>query len=131
MYRIIKKEKLLENVQKMGNLLSQGLTERLANHPNVGNIRGRGFFWGIEFVANKETQEPFPLSSDIAMGIAELGLAKQYGIAIYPGTGTVDGVNGDHVIVSPPYNTSADEIEEILSIIERLVNDFFRVKSKL
>lgn len=130
--KIIKEENLLENVQKMGDLLSRRLIERLAHHPNVGSIRGRGLFWGIEFVANKETQEPFPVTSNVAMGLAELGITPAYGIAVYPGTGTADGVNGDHIIVSPPYNSTADEIEEIVDIIARLVNNFFQVKlSKL
>lgn len=59
------------------------------------------------------------------MKITELGLYEPYGIAVYPGTGTVDGINGDHVIVSPPYNTTSEEILEIVDTIERLVTDFF------
>lgn len=131
MFKIIKEEKLLDNAQKMGKLLSQRLTESLSQHPHVGNIRGRGLFWGVELVANKETREPFPVSLGVAMGLAERGLTEAYGIAIYPGTGNADGVNGDHFIVSPPYNTTADEIEEIVSIIQRLVTDYFEVRAKL
>ncbi|KAI0132012.1 exocyst complex protein exo70 [Xylariales sp. AK1849] len=114
--RIIKEENLIENVRQMGDLLSRRLTEKLSSHPNVGSIRGRGLFWGIEFVATKSTKEPFPVTANVAMEIAELGLSEPYGIAIYPGTGTVDGINGDHVIVSPPYNSAADEIEEIVTL---------------
>ncbi|KAH8197107.1 hypothetical protein TruAng_008712 [Truncatella angustata] len=123
--KIIKEEKLLENVQTMGSLLSRRLIEGLSRHPNVGRISGRGLFWGIEFVANKETREPFPVASGVAMNMAELGLNEAYGIAIYPGTGTADGVRGDHVIISPAYNSTAEEVEEIASIFERLVTDFF------
>ncbi|KAI1846771.1 hypothetical protein JX265_014022 [Neoarthrinium moseri] len=126
--KIISQDHLLENVREMGKLLSEGLIRRLSSHPNVGNIRGRGLFWGIEFVSEQSTKKSFPNEAGVAMGIAELGLTESYGIAVYPGTGTVDGISGDHVIVSPPYNTTADEIEEIMSIIERLVNDYFKEK---
>jgi adenosylmethionine-8-amino-7-oxononanoate aminotransferase len=126
--RIIKSENLLNNVGRMGSLLSQLLTEQLSQHPNVGDVRGRGLFWGIEFVADKSTRQPFPAAANVAMGIAELGLGAPYGIAVYPGTGTVDGSNGDHVIVSPPYNVTEDVIRGIAAIIQRLVADYFVLK---
>jgi adenosylmethionine-8-amino-7-oxononanoate aminotransferase len=126
--KIIKEEKLMENVQKMGKLLSERLYELLSSHPNVGDIRGRGLFWGIEFVSDKATRQPFPVANNVAMEIAELGLTKPYGIAIYPGTGTADGIDGDHFIVSPAYNITADEIEEIATITHRLVVDYFEKK---
>ncbi|ETS83172.1 hypothetical protein PFICI_05048 [Pestalotiopsis fici W106-1] len=126
--KIVKEERLIENVRKLEPILSEGLIKSVSHHPNVGNIRGRGFFWGIEFVADKETGKPFPVSAGVAMGLAELGLSKEYGIAVYPGSGTVDGVNGDHVIISPAYNTTAEEIEEIVEIFQRLVSDYFKAK---
>lgn len=109
----------------MGGLLSARLKEFLADHPNVGNIRGRGLFWGIEFVMNKATKRPFPSSSGVAFGIAELGLTKPYCIAVYPSSGTVDGVNGDHIIISPPYNISPADVETIAITVQRLVVDYF------
>ncbi|KAK8128242.1 Aminotransferase [Apiospora sp. TS-2023a] len=126
--RIIRDEQLLVNVRQMGELLSKRLAESLQDHPNVGSIRGRGLFWGLEFVSNKSTKEPFPVAANVAMGLAELGLTKPYRIAIYPGSGTVDGVNGDHVIISPPYNITAVEVEEVVEIMRRLVDDFFSGK---
>lgn len=112
----------------MGELLSKKVVESLQDHPNVGSIRGRGLFWGLEFVSNKATKEPFPVAAKVAMKLAELGLTKPYRIAVYPGAGTVDGVDGDHVIISPPYNITAAEIEEIVKIMRRLVDDFFSGK---
>lgn len=129
-HRIIRDEQLLENVRSMGELLSKKLAESLQDHPNVGSIRGRGLFWGVEFVSNKTTKAPFPVAANVAMGLAELGLTKPYRIAIYPGTGTVDGVNGDHVIISPPYNITPAEVEEIVKTMRRLVDDFFGGKVK-
>jgi adenosylmethionine-8-amino-7-oxononanoate aminotransferase len=123
--RIIKRENLLENVREMGKLLSRRLSELLSDHPYVGNIRGRGLFWGVELVADKATQQPFPVADAVAMGIAELGLSEPHNIAIYPGSGTVDGINGDHFIVSPAYNSTAEEIEEIADKVHKVVTVFF------
>ncbi|ORY64962.1 exocyst complex protein exo70 [Pseudomassariella vexata] len=111
--KIVREEGLLQNVRDMGSLLSARLQELLGSHPNVGNIRGRGLFWGIEFVKDKSSKSPFPATDNVAMEIAELGLTEPYGIAVYPGSGTIDGINGDHIIVSPPYNTTVEEVEKI------------------
>ncbi|KAL1842607.1 hypothetical protein VTJ49DRAFT_4655 [Mycothermus thermophilus] len=124
--RIIKEENLLRNVRAMGGLLSRRLKERLGQHPNVGDIRGRGLFWGIEFVADKATKEPFPVHEHVAMAIAERGLKPEYGIGVYPGGGSADDcIRGDHIIISPAFNVSADEIEWIVETVGRLIEDYF------
>ncbi|KAI5921679.1 exocyst complex protein exo70 [Camillea tinctor] len=126
--RIVREEKLIQNAAVMGELLSSKLNELLASHPNVGSIRGRGLFWGIEFVSDKTTKAPFPSSDHIAERVSELGLTAPYSIAVYPGAGTVDGINGDHIIVSPPYNITADDVEKIAVTIQKLVHDYFASK---
>ncbi|KAI0600940.1 exocyst complex protein exo70 [Biscogniauxia sp. FL1348] len=126
--RIVREERLIQNVSTMGELLSSRLNDLLASHPNVGNIRGRGLFWGIEFVADKSTKSPFPSSHAVAEKVSELGLKSPYCIAVYPSAGTADGVNGDHIIVSPPYNITADDVEKIAVTIQRLIHDYFSSK---
>ncbi|KAI2635998.1 exocyst complex protein exo70 [Xylaria nigripes] len=126
--KIIREENLVHNVSKMGALLSKRLKDLLLDHPNVGDIRGSGLFWGIEFVMDKTTKEPFPSSSNVAFGIAERGLTKSYCIALYPSSGTVDGVKGDHVIISPPYNISPTDVETIATTVHKLVTDYFCVR---
>ncbi len=116
---------MLSNVQAMGTLLSKGLRERLEGHPNVGDIRGRGLFWGIEFVADKETLDPFPAEEHVALAISELGLTQKYGIGVYPGSGSADGITGDHIIISPAFNVRKDEIEWIVDTVGHLIDDFF------
>ncbi|KXJ95300.1 exocyst complex protein exo70 [Microdochium bolleyi] len=111
--KIIQTEDLVANVAEKGAILSQLLRERLSSHPNVGNIRGRGLFWGIEFVADKATKRAFPSTAAVAMRLSELGLLDPYNIAVYPGSGTVDGFQGDHIIVSPPYNITVEDVELI------------------
>ncbi|KAL2267755.1 hypothetical protein VTJ83DRAFT_5032 [Remersonia thermophila] len=123
--RIIQEEGLLSNVRAMGELLSVRLRERVGQHPNVGDIRGRGLFWAIEFVANKDTKEPFPAHEHVAMAISERGLRPEYSISVYPGSGSADGIRGDHIIISPAFNVSADDIEWIAETLARLVEDYF------
>ncbi|EGS21550.1 aminotransferase-like protein [Thermochaetoides thermophila DSM 1495] len=128
--RIILEENLLANVRAMGALLSRRLKERLASHPNVGNIRGRGLFWALEFVANKATAEPFPVEDHVAMEICEKGLSKEYLVNVYPGSGSADGIRGDHIIISPAFNIRSDEVEWLVETIGRLVDDYFAEKRR-
>lgn len=71
--RIIRERHLVGNVREQGVLLGRLLKERLADHPAVGNVRGKGLFWGIEFVQNKASKQPFDLAMGVAMKIHELG----------------------------------------------------------
>ncbi|KAK1569630.1 aminotransferase class-III [Colletotrichum navitas] len=110
--RIIREENLVANVRKQGALLEKLLREHLSEHPYVGDIRGKGLFWGIELVRDKKSKEPFPRSADIANKIYLNGLDK-FGISLFPGNGTKDGNLGDHVFLAPAYTSTSDEIEYI------------------
>jgi adenosylmethionine-8-amino-7-oxononanoate aminotransferase len=128
--RIIQEEGLLKNVQELAPLLSMSLVDEVGSHPNVGNIRGRGFFWGIEFVADRDTSEPFPVEDHVAMDICEFALTSNYGVGMYPGGGSVDGIRGDHIIIAPPYNVSGEDINWIVATVKRVIEDFFAAKIK-
>ncbi|KAH8699172.1 aminotransferase, class III [Talaromyces proteolyticus] len=123
--KVIQGENLLENVRKMGDVLQSELKMRLSSHPHVGDIRGKGLFWGIEFVKNKITKEPFDPSLGIGYKIQDKGLTPPYGISIYGGQGTADGIQGDHVLLAPPYNTTKEEIVLIAELVQRVVEDTF------
>ncbi|KAK1968952.1 aminotransferase class-III [Colletotrichum sublineola] len=110
--RIIREENLVSNVRKQGILLEELLRKHLGDHPYVGDIRGKGLFWGIEFVRDKKSREPFPRSADIANKIWLNGL-NEFGISLFPGNGTKDGVLGDHVLLAPAYTSTSEEIEYI------------------
>jgi adenosylmethionine-8-amino-7-oxononanoate aminotransferase len=113
----------------MGQLLARLLARLLADHPNVGDIRGKGLFWGIEFVEDKSKKRPFRADANVAMEISEMGLTERYGIAVYPGNGTVDGSVGDHIIISPAFNVTETDIEFIAKTVKRLISDFFAAKA--
>ncbi|OOO07684.1 aminotransferase class-III [Aspergillus oryzae] len=111
--KIIKEENLLQNVRSLGEYLGNRLKEQLGDHKHVGDIRGRGFFWGIEFVKNKETKEPFLAEQKIAPVIHKTGLSE-YSTSFIPGTGVADGKNGDIIQIAPPYNATKADIDLIV-----------------
>ena len=104
------------------------LVDALGSHPNVGDIRGRGLFWAIEFVVDKSTGRPFPVEDAVAMSICSEGVTEEYGMAFYPGTGTLNGRMGDFIIISPPYTVGEEDIDLIVQTVKRLVTDFFVAK---
>jgi 4-aminobutyrate aminotransferase-like enzyme len=110
----------------MGRLLEKLLKDNLSDHPNVGDIRGRGLFWGIELVADRKTKAPLPLADHTAMTLCERGLKEEYSIGVYPAGGTADdGIHGDAIIISPAFTVTADEIEHVASRVTLLIQDYF------
>lgn len=109
---VIEREDLLANVNAMGARLEAGLTERLGNHRHVGDIRGRGLFWAIELVQDRASKAVF----DPALNINERVKREAYarGLGCYPMGGTLDGRQGDHVLLAPPYNVTHEEMDMIL-----------------
>jgi adenosylmethionine-8-amino-7-oxononanoate aminotransferase len=110
--QVIREEGLLAQVVARGALLEQRLTERLGNHRHVGDIRGRGLFWGIELVADRATKAPFDPALKLHARVK--AAAFERGLGCYPAGGTVDGVRGDHVLLAPPYIISPDEIDIVV-----------------
>jgi adenosylmethionine-8-amino-7-oxononanoate aminotransferase len=109
---IIKRDKLVERVHDNGPKLMQMVRHALHGIDAVGDIRGRGYFIGVEFVADRATKEPFPAELQLFARIRQTTFDD--GLICYPVGGNVDGVNGDIVIVAPPYNASDDELAEIV-----------------
>ena len=128
--RIIKRENLLENVRIQGAYLSSLLHKKLDSHPYVGDIRGMGLFWGIEFVKDKGTKEPFDPQLNIAKRILATGLSKKWNMSFYPSQGTAGGLSGDHVIIAPAYNITSTDVEFIVNTIEGVIKDVFDTVAK-
>ncbi|MDH5410313.1 MAG: aspartate aminotransferase family protein [Alphaproteobacteria bacterium] len=102
---------LLANVRAMGEALDKALVERLGNHRHVGDIRGRGLFRGVELVADRGTKQTFDPALKLHARIkAE---AMERGLMCYPMGGTIDGLQGDHVLLAPPFIVTPDQIGEI------------------
>ncbi|KAG9191587.1 hypothetical protein G6011_10321 [Alternaria panax] len=123
--QIVRDGNLLENVRDKGAKLMKNLIARLSHHPNVLDIRGKGLFLGIEFVQDKETKAPFDPEVAVAWRVHELGLKDGYNVYVYPGSGTVDGNRGDHVIIAPAYNITDSDVEFIVDRVSKTILDFF------
>ena len=115
--QVIERDGLLERVVARGELLLQRLREVLGQHPNVGDIRGRGLFIGLEFVADRTTREPFDPALQINATLKRI--AMDNGLMCYPMGGTIDGRRGDHVLLAPPFIATEDDIEQIVLRLQR------------
>jgi hypothetical protein len=113
--RKIEKLDLLANVRTQGKALADRLVERLGNHPNVGDIRGRGLFRGIELVADRASKKP--LDPALKLHARIKAKAMDRGLICYPAGGTADGDSGDHVLLAPPFIIDEKVVGEI---VERL-----------
>lgn len=113
------REDLLANVRARGEQLRTALEARFGQHPHVGDIRGRGLFQAVEFVADRETKAPFPREKDVTGAVKRAAFAA--GLMVYPSQGCVDGSTGDLVILAPPYTVTPEEIEMIVDRLELAV----------
>lgn len=77
----------------------------------------------MEFVQNKESKEPYPPSKKIAWTLHTTGLKPEYAISLMPGNGGADGVNGDHICLAPPYNTTKAEIDIIVDRATKVIQE--------
>lgn len=116
----IERDDLLANVRAMGALLDDALHQRFGNHPHVGDIRGRGLFRGLEFVADRGTRTPFDPGKGLWGRIKAHAL--EAGLICYPGGGTADGINGDHVLLAPPFIIDAAGIDELVDKLGHAVD---------
>jgi len=112
----MRKNRLVEQCSKRGEYLLKRL-EELKLFPFVGDVRGRGLMTAIEFVKDRKTKEPFPRSAKFTEKVIDS--AFENGLVLYPGTGFVDGVNGDMVMVGPPLIIQEDQIDEIMEILKK------------
>ena len=109
-------DKLVERVAPVGATLRGALEERFGQHANVGDIRGRGLFLGIELVADRDTKAPLDPSRGVAGKLKKAAFAE--GLICYPMSGTIDGANGDHILLAPPFILSDDQVGELVDKLD-------------
>ena len=117
---IIDREDLITRADKMGKYLSTKL-ERIREHPNVGDVRGVGLLWAVELVKDKKTKEPFPQNKNLKMKVVLHGTSK--GVFFYPGYYKDKQGRCDHIMISPPYTISEDQIDQIVDALEYSINE--------
>ena len=103
-------DSVLAKVSPAGMFLMQALHDRLGQHAHVGDIRGVGLFCGVELVANRDTKEPLPAAAKTHARIKAAAFAE--GLICYPMGGTIDGKNGDHVLLAPPFIATEQNLDD-------------------
>jgi adenosylmethionine-8-amino-7-oxononanoate aminotransferase len=122
--KVIAEENLVERARVQGERLAQLLTARFGDHPQVGDIRGRGLMRALELVAARDGKTPFPASRRLWARIK--ALAFEEGLLCYPSGGTADGTDGDHVLLAPPFIVSDDQLDEIVDKLGRAIEQALR-----
>jgi len=117
---ILEREQLFARVSAAGDMLRRAL-EPLAASPVVGDIRGRGLLLGVEFVSDRATRTPFPAAQGVAERVRKI--AWEHNVAVYPIQGCVDGTEGDHVLLAPPFILGEAEAREIGRALEAAARD--------
>lgn len=118
--RTIADDRLLDNVLARGEQLRASLREALGNHLNLGDVRGRGLFVGVEFVADRATKATLDPASKTHAVLKRT--CMEHGLLVYPMGGTVDGVHGDHVLFAPPFICTPADIGNIVDRFTQAVN---------
>lgn len=113
----IKNRGLLAKVRERGAGLEARLRARFGEHVHVGEIRGRGLFWGLELVQDRASKQPFDAKRRINTRLKLQALEN--GLMCYPMGGSLDGVSGDHVLLAPPYIISEAQLDEIVEKLAR------------
>jgi adenosylmethionine-8-amino-7-oxononanoate aminotransferase len=114
---------LLPKVRQQGKLLDAALNDAFAQHPHVGDIRGRGLFRGLEFVADRGTKAPFDPADRVAARFKSA--AFEAGLICYPMSGTIDGKSGDHVLLAPPFIIEDHQIDELVEKLGKAIAGVF------
>jgi adenosylmethionine-8-amino-7-oxononanoate aminotransferase len=113
--RVFERDQLIAQVRLRGAFLQRTMHDAWREHPHIGDIRGRGLFWGIELVQDRANKTPFDPARKLHARIKQEAMAR--GLMVYPMGGTVDGRYGDHVLLAPPFIASE---AELALVVERL-----------
>lgn len=111
---------LLDEVNERGDQLKGALRSQFGQHPHIGDIRGRGLFLGLELVENRDSQQAFAAERQINKHIRKA--AFEAGLICYPMGGTIDGKNGDHILLAPPFIMSESQIDEVVGKLDSAIS---------
>ncbi len=115
---------LLARVMPLGRLLEAKLRAAFGEHPHVGDIRGRGLLWGVELVADRAAKRPFDPVLRVHAKVKKEAL--EAGLMCYPMGGTLDGAQGDHILLAPPFILEEDQLDELVSKLGFALNSVLK-----
>jgi adenosylmethionine-8-amino-7-oxononanoate aminotransferase len=113
--KVIQRDRLVAAVRENGVYLRKLLTDRFGAHPYVGDIRGRGYFMSLEFVQERARKTTFDPALKLHSKVK--AQAMRNGLLVYPMGGTIDGINGDHVMLAPPFIATRADLEQIVDLL--------------
>jgi adenosylmethionine-8-amino-7-oxononanoate aminotransferase len=113
----IREHDLIANATTVGEHFLDRLVHLKEQHHIIGDVRGLGLLVGLEFVRDRRTKEPFPVEFNVARRISTETFER--GLLSYPGQGTADGTRGDHIMYAPPLTISAQQIDELVNILDQ------------
>lgn len=119
--RYLQEHDLVAAAARKGTLLGQKLRAALEGLPSVGDVRGIGLMWGVEFVADRASKAPFPPQMHFARRVADVAFGR--GLIVYPGSGCVDGVSGDLVMLGPPLIITEEQMDEMVALLSGAVEE--------
>jgi hypothetical protein len=117
---ILEREGLVEASALKGQRLRELLVERIGDGRFVGEVRGRGLLVGVEVVADRETRAPFPRAARVTEAI--VAAARERGVLLYSGTGVADGVDGDTILLGPPFVVTGEELVRIADVVAESID---------
>jgi hypothetical protein len=119
--RILHDEALVEASAAKGDRLRALLHGRLAEQPHVGEIRGRGLLVGVELVEDRDSRAPFPRQARITEAVVRG--ARQRGVLVYSGTGNANGIDGDQILLGPPFVITDDELARVVAALGDAIDE--------
>ncbi len=117
--QVIERDNLLSQVQQQGNYLLRQLEKEISGLEFVGNTRGRGLFAGIELVRDKHTKAAFDPALKLHAAIKRACLEK--GLMVYPMGGTIDGQQGDHILIAPPFIVTEQQLDFVVETLKQVI----------
>jgi adenosylmethionine-8-amino-7-oxononanoate aminotransferase len=118
--RILETESLVEASATKGERLRTSVAARLDGHPAAGEVRGRGLLVGVELVADAATGRPFPRAARVTEAVVREALRR--GVLVYSGTGMADGVDGDMVLLGPPFVVTDEQLNRIVEVVGEAID---------
>jgi len=118
---VLEGESLVERAAQMARILRDKLRAMQQRLPCVGDVRGTGLMWGVEFVADRAAKTPFPADAHLSDRIS--ARCMELGVLVYPGHGGVDGVRGDHLMVAPPFIVTEAQLDTIVEALEQAIRE--------